>query len=376
MERKVGFQEAVEYGEHKGLHVQEHGMSGPITSPSQIPVVQRGSELDSASDEKAGWGSMEEETYKTFQDQDEKWKGADVDARQHLSHREAHSEFRTELSRAIMHYQIIEEWVMLIHCKVTATTSNNRMRWLNQDILRIIAEFSFAPGHGAVVQMLDQNLHQSYLQHEHYRRLQQLQKKNTLPIQPFFIYIRKRPLLPYELQRGNYNVVDINTYDLDSDALTRSNSDKKDSPTKQPFSNLVEVHDGKLARNGRILDMKHKVFAVSEAFSEHVGNEEVCLAAVEPLVAQVYKGLPATILYYGQTGTGKTHTLLGSLKYIATRFAGCEVNLTFYEIRGKKSYDLLNDRAIVHLRSDENENVHVRAHMEYVVFLYYISFLW
>jgi hypothetical protein len=50
------------------------------------------------------------------------------------------------------------------------------MRCLNHDILRLIAEFCFAPGHGAVVQMIDQNLHQSFCQHAHYRQLQQLQK--------------------------------------------------------------------------------------------------------------------------------------------------------------------------------------------------------
>lgn len=68
-----------------------------------------------------------------------------------------------------------------------------------------------------------------------------------------------------------------------------------------------------------------RVYAVSEAFSENASNQEVhtftwqydvtyhlliftilfskvCEAAVEPLVAQVQRGLPATILFYGQTG--------------------------------------------------------------------------
>lgn len=34
-----------------------------------------------------------------------------------------------------------------------------------------------------------------------------------------------------------------------------------------------------------------------------------------------------TVWYYA--GTGKTHTLLGALKYIAVRFAGLEVDLTY-----------------------------------------------
>jgi hypothetical protein len=54
-------------------------------------------------------------------------------------------------------------------------------------------------------------------------------------------------------------VVDVNTYDLESDALNHvKNNNEKAASLRQPFSNLVEVHDGKLARNGRILEMKHK----------------------------------------------------------------------------------------------------------------------
>lgn len=94
-------------------------------------------------------------------------------------------------------------------------------------------------------------------------------KTNTSPRQPqpFFIYIRKRPLLPYEVDRGGFSVVDINTYTLDSDALCNRSSKKGEvgkcnmqggQGKGQPFSNLVGVHDGKLARNGRILEMSHK----------------------------------------------------------------------------------------------------------------------
>ena len=98
-------------------------------------------------------------------------------------------------------------------------------------------------------------------------------QEDIAPAQPFFIFIRQRPLLAYELQRGNYRVIDINTYTLDitdtsSGASTVSSSSSRGRlatakkirtiPSNQAFSNLVGVHDGKLARNGRILEMKHK----------------------------------------------------------------------------------------------------------------------
>ena len=40
---------------------------------------------------------------------------------------------------------------------------------------------------------------------------------------------------------------------------------------------------------------------------------------------------------------------------------GSSVEVTFFEIHGKKCYDLLSNRKIVHLRSDKDETVHVRG---------------
>lgn len=320
---------------------------------------------------------QEEETYKVFKEQDERWQDVVQDARQHISHREAHAEYRNEFTRTIRQYQVLEDLVKLIHCSPIsseivsgqtggAETAHNqytasRLRCLNQDLLRIIAEFAFDRGHGAIVRMIDRNVYQSYRQHLHYRHQLKLQRNDVSSVQPFFIYIRKRPLLAYELARQNYNVVDVSTYSLDNNAVFNGRERDTLTESSEPYSNLVQVHDGKLARNGRILEMKHKVFAVSQSFSEHATNEEVCAAVVEPLAVQVLRGQPATILFYGQTGTGKTHTLLGSVEYIGRRFAGLCVELTFYEIRGKKCFDLLSDRNIVHLRSDEEEKVHVRG---------------
>ena len=99
------FREGVEYEEIKGGPM----VGGKSTAESESESVSECvsecvSEIEA--DEKVGWETVEDETYKTFQEQDEKWKGADVDARQHLSHREAHAEFRIELARAIANYQV------------------------------------------------------------------------------------------------------------------------------------------------------------------------------------------------------------------------------------------------------------------------------
>ena len=58
---------------------------------------------------------------------------------------------------------------------------------------------------------------------------------------------------------------------------------------------------------------------------------------------------------------GKTYTLYGALEYISTRLVGKSIRITFYEVHGKRCYDLLSNRNVVHLRSDEHENMHVRG---------------
>lgn len=61
------------------------------------------------------------------------------------------------------------------------------------------------------------------------------------------------------------------------------------------------------------------------------------------------------------SGTGKTYTLVAVLKYILENLIDSSIEIIFYEIHGKNCYDLFNDRTVVHLRSDENEVVHVRG---------------
>jgi hypothetical protein len=58
---------------------------------------------------------------------------------------------------------------------------------------------------------------------------------------------------------------------------------------------------------------------------------------------------------------GKTYTLMGALEYTASRLESFNVEISFFEIHGKKCFDLLNDRQSIHLRSDENDAVQVRG---------------
>ncbi|RYG56819.1 hypothetical protein EON66_01945 [archaeon] len=50
---------------------------------------------------------------------------------------------------------------------------------------------------------------------------------------------------------------------------------------------------------------------VDAALDESAGQDDV-FAPLAPLLRQTLSGINATVLAYGQTGTGKTHTILGS----------------------------------------------------------------
>ena len=54
-----------------------------------------------------------------------------------------------------------------------------------------------------------------------------------------------------------------------------------------------------------------------------------------------------------------------TLKRLETKNTTIEVQ--FFELHGKKCYDLFSQRKLVHLRSDENEVVHVRGAQSIVV---------
>ena len=129
---------------------------------------------------------------------------------------------------------------------------------------------------------------------------------------------------------------------------------------------------------------KIKTFTFDTFFDMDATQEEVYEQAASSIVQGVLNGYNGTVFAYGQTGTGKTHTLMGMLRRVAADLGrvrefpsaaphaferdapndddaeeagseegdrgGARVRVTFFEIHGKKAYDLLRNRAEVHLR--------------------------
>lgn len=58
---------------------------------------------------------------------------------------------------------------------------------------------------------------------------------------------------------------------------------------------------------------KTNVYFLSDhVFDVHASNDDIYCSVFKNLVASVMQGFNATIFAYGQTSSGKTHTILGS----------------------------------------------------------------
>jgi len=159
---------------------------------------------------------------------------------------------------------------------------------------------------------------------------------------PIRTVVRKRPVLPFEAEVGEFDCIRTNPRDKKS----------------------VLVHDAKLARNGRRIEMTHHHFVFDNVFHEQATNAAVFTSEVQPLLDAALQGKRATLLCYGQTGTGKTYTLSGMLKQVV-QAAGEQLSLQCYELMPTKRQevvDLMSEkRKSVRCCADENDQVHVRG---------------
>lgn len=251
-------------------------------------------------------------------EQEAKWAG-DYDGRQHWSLREAYLKHRDRLRQAQGDLYRVK---MLLDAHFTSQSSC--LKDLDLSILERIADFGFSQGPAV-----------GFL--ANWRRAPKpVAAASDRPGIRFMA--RKRPLLPFEVAAGDW------------DCVTVSRSCAR-----------VVCHDGRLHRTGRRLEMLHKKFVLDQAYDSSVSDSEFYEDAVKPLVTSLKEEEAATIICYGQTGTGKTHTFNACWKRLGADLAGRSIAVTFFEIHGKKCYDLLQQRKEVTLRSDAEERVHVRG---------------
>ncbi|CAD2219921.1 kinesin family member 2/24 [Angomonas deanei] len=120
-------------------------------------------------------------------------------------------------------------------------------------------------------------------------------------------------------------------------------------------------------------------FTYDKVFSEKDGNADLYRDCCLPLIETVFSNGNATCFAYGQTGSGKTHTMLGNdrepgLYAISAReiFArakklNADVFVSFYEIYGRKIFDLLNHRERLVAREDADKVINICGLSEHPV---------
>lgn len=253
--------------------------------------------------------------------QDAAWADAVTDGRGHFSIRETCVVYNLEIRGAINDYHKVIILFRALYNK------KSLLFLLKAEMMRQIIDYAFPNGYGLLITS------SAYLKQEmHYEK-----SKNYDDI-PFKVCARKRPLLHFEMTSGLYDAIHVRHWERG-----------------------IVVHEGRLARNGFQLSMTHHQYFLDRVWDEFADNSRVCSDEIEPLFLHVKSGGDATLLCYGQTGTGKTYTLLAALSYLSSKVVGLEVEVSFFEIYGNKCFDLLNGRKPLLLLSDESEEVHVKG---------------
>ncbi|KAK7481620.1 hypothetical protein BaRGS_00027136 [Batillaria attramentaria] len=137
-------------------------------------------------------------------------------------------------------------------------------------------------------------------------------------------------------------------------------------------TNTVVVKEPKVAVDLTAFTLKHE-FMFDEVFHENCSNDDVYIRAARPLISTVFQGSNATFFAYGQTGAGKTHTMMGGnevpgLYQLAAQdvFGIIEsgqhgddlhVWVSFFEIYCGQLFDLLNRRNRLVAREDASHQV-------------------
>uniref|UniRef100_A0A3P8QX34 Kinesin-like protein n=1 Tax=Astatotilapia calliptera TaxID=8154 RepID=A0A3P8QX34_ASTCA len=139
-----------------------------------------------------------------------------------------------------------------------------------------------------------------------------------------------------------------------------------------PGGECVIVHEVKEAVDLSQYILQHK-FYFDQVFGEKSSNEEVYHQTAYPLVQHMLKGGKVTCFAYGQTGAGKTHTMLGSpaipglyalavqdiFAHLSATHSYQLVFVSFFEIYCGQLYDLLDHRKRLFAREDGQKVVHI-----------------
>jgi len=203
---------------------------------------------------------------------------------------------------------------------------------------------------------------------------------NTQVIPRFQVYLRIRPLVGWEAKK-----VDAKTrfkfgkrrrgkveIEIENKSECEKNGSSRVSKALTPRSKLLE----RMAKRRKKTEHAFCGVGFNGVFGEESTNHKVYLECVDALVDHALVGQTSMIFAYGNTGSGKTHTILGSKgerglyhmaahkMCIAVSKANeadpglkASISLKFAELHLDKAYDLLDDRTECFIRENEGSFV-------------------
>jgi kinesin family protein 2/24 len=167
------------------------------------------------------------------------------------------------------------------------------------------------------------------------------------------VVVRKRPMSDKEVSSGDSDIVSMDR--------ARAKVTICEQRLKVDLTKYTQYHD----------------FTYDHCFDESAQNDEIYELCVRPLLDTLLSSGKATCFGYGQSGSGKTHTLLGSetasgartgLYAMAVRDLfdtlrtvpqPTRVIVSFFEIYGSKLFDLLAERKQILCREDGKQKVNI-----------------
>ena len=135
------------------------------------------------------------------------------------------------------------------------------------------------------------------------------------------VAIRIRPLSSSEKERGDvaaWNVSENRDKIIASDALKeyiqteQKNVKKENSRRKTPHKRKASASKTRRTVNPASTKRKLPTFKEGNVFDSSYNTKSLFDSVGKPIVEEAMRGVNGTILAYGQTSSGKTHTMLGN----------------------------------------------------------------
>lgn len=154
------------------------------------------------------------------------------------------------------------------------------------------------------------------------------------------ICIRKRPIFQYEIARGEFDVVAIDVDNSNTETGGNNNGD------------VVAINNCVMHADMRRKLVKPTFFPCTKAFDENATQDDIYTKVAQPMVQHSARGGISTIFMFGQTGSGKSHTMTGIEERMANGIfdelaaagnADAVMSVQFVELAGKICRDLLGD---------------------------------